>query len=378
MVTKMLKVIMHKADNGDCISIQTQSEFVLIDGGTAQSISNWESDIVGKDKIDSIIVTHIDNDHVNGIIKLLQLSSCPHIDHVYFNGAEQLFGKLGDDEDRMSDTKLCAISEELATAGNRDQIGYSEGTSLSYLLSEKNISSNPPVGGEALFRERCEHFDVGGMKFSVIGPSHSALQELKNRWKDKLSERNIRPKIISKAYYEAFEQYAKNLQEAAPNATPIASVEERSIESLANVEFEDDDSATNKSSLSFLIEANDKRLLHLSDCDAGSVIAWLEELGQDRIDVDAVKISHHGSKNNTSLELLNRIVCSKYLISTNGNSHGHPNLEVLARIAVVNKDSGAEIFMNYEVDHIPDWFTNELKESYPNIKLSMDSCEVDL
>ncbi|WP_219812006.1 hypothetical protein, partial [Vibrio jasicida] len=69
---------------------------------------------------------------------------------------------------------------------------------------------------------------------------------------------------------------------------------------------------------------------------------------------------------------------TKYLISTNGNSHGHPDLEVLARIAVVNKDSGAEIFMNYEVDHIPDWFTNELKESYPNIKLSMDSCEVDL
>lgn len=151
MVTKMLKVIMHKADNGDCISIESKSEFVLIDGGTAKSFSNWESDIVGKDKIDSVIVTHIDNDHVNGIIKLLQLSSCPEIDHVFFNGAEQLFGKLTDDEDRMSDTKLRAISEELSTAGNRDQIGYSEGTSLSYLLSEKNISSNPPVGGKLSF-----------------------------------------------------------------------------------------------------------------------------------------------------------------------------------------------------------------------------------
>ncbi|ENS4969090.1 MBL fold metallo-hydrolase [Vibrio fluvialis] len=376
----MLKVTMHKADNGDCISIETQSEFVLIDGGTAQSFSNWESDIVGKDKIDSVIVTHIDNDHVNGIIKLLQSDSCPEIDHFYFNGAEQLFGQLNDtdEQDRMSDTKFRAISEELSTAGNSEQIGYSEGTSLSYLLSDKNITLNPSVEGKALYRERCNSFNIGDLRFSVISPSMSVLQELKNRWEDKLSERRIRPKVISKAYYDAFEQYTKALQEAVSKPIPISSTEKTSIESLANVRFEDDDSETNKSSLSFLIESNSKRLLYLSDCDAGAVISWLNHLGLEQIEVDAVKVSHHGSKNNTSLELLNRIVCPNYLISTNGNSHGHPDLEALARIAVVNKDSGAEIFMNYKVDHIPDWFKNELETSYPNIKLSMDSCKVDL
>ncbi len=371
---------MYKADNGDCISIESQSKFVLVDGGTAQSFSNWKSNIVGQKKVDSVIVTHIDNDHVNGIIKLLQSNSCPEIDHFYFNGAEQLFGQLNDtdEQDRMSDTKLRAISEELSIAGNRDQIGYSEGSSLSYLIMDKNITSNPSVGGAILCREHCDSFSIGDMKFSVIGPSMSVLQELKNHWEDKLSERSIRPRIISKAYYEAFELYAKALQEAVSNATPIASTKETSIESLANVEFEDDISVTNKSSLSFLIESNSKRLLYLSDCDAGVVISWLNNLGLEKIEVDAVKISHHGSKNNTSLELLNRIVCQKYLISTNGKSHSHPDLEVLARIAVVNKGSGAEIFMNYEVEQIPDWFTNQLETNYPNIKLSMDSCEVDL
>lgn len=33
----MLKIIMNKAGNGDCISIESRTEFVLIDGGTAQS-----------------------------------------------------------------------------------------------------------------------------------------------------------------------------------------------------------------------------------------------------------------------------------------------------------------------------------------------------
>ena len=371
---------MNKAGNGDCVSIENRTEFVLIDGGTAQSFSCWESNVVGKDKIDCVIVTHIDNDHVNGMIKLLQNDSCPDIDQFYFNGAEQLFGKLNHNvvSDHMTDTKLRAISEESSAIGSRDQIGYSEGTSLSYLLLGKRITPNPSVGGAALYRESCDSFNVGDIKFSVIGPSKLALQGLKDCWKDKLLERRIRPKVISKAFYEAFELYTKALQEAAPNVIPVASTEEISIESLAKIKFEDDHSVTNKSSLSFLIESNSKRFLYLSDCDAGTVISWLDNLGLEQIEVDAVKISHHGSKNNTSLELLNRIVCQKYLISTNGNSHDHPDLEVLARIAIVKKDSGAEIFMNYKVDHIPVWFTNELQTSYPNIKLTMDSCEICL
>jgi len=364
-----------------CISIETPSEFVLIDGGTAQSFSNWKSLVVNKERIDSLFVTHIDNDHVNGVLKLLQHDDCPRIDQLYFNGAAQLFGQLDHTEepDRISDIKLQALTEESSTVENRGQIGYSEGTSLSYLLTSKNINCNAVVGGTALYREKCPCFKVGSMKFSVIGPEQSVLQRLKDCWKDKLNERKIKPKVISKAYYEAFEQYAKNLRDLAPtNSTPIASTQELSIQSLANVDFEDDNSTTNMSSLSFLIEANDKRLLYLSDCHANAVISWLDHLNMREIIVDAVKISHHGSKNNTSLELLKRIVCNKYLISTNGKSHGHPDLEVLARIADVNKDSGAEIVLNYELDHIPDWFTTELEISYPNITLSMNSSEVYL
>lgn len=371
---------MQKADNGDCISIETHSEFVLIDGGTAQSFSNWKGSIIGKDKIDSLIVTHIDNDHVNGIIKLLLHDDCPNIEQFYFNGAEQLFGQLGDthEPDRISDTKLKALAVEGSTTRNSEQIGYSEGSSLSYLLAKKNCQCNVIVDGTALYREKCQSFYVGSIKFSIIGPEKAALQDLKSDWEDKLNERRIKPKIISKAYYEAFEQYAKNLQGSVKNVVPITSSEETCIESLSNVNFEDDNSLPNKSSLSFLIESNGKRLLYLSDCDAKMVTSWLDDLELKNIEVDAVKISHHGSKNNTSLELLKRIVCNKYLISTNGKSHGHPDLEALARIAVVNKSSGAEIFLNYEVEHIPDWFMTDLENNYPNIILSMNSCEVVL
>jgi beta-lactamase superfamily II metal-dependent hydrolase len=377
----MIQVRMYKAGNGDCISIETESNFVLIDGGTAQSFDTWKLQIIGHvDRIDSLIITHIDNDHVNGIIKLLEHTDCPSIGQVYFNGVEQLFGKLdrSNDIDNRVERKLQALSGEYSTGSDKEQIGYSEGTSLSYILATKNLKCNEIVNGEALYREKLECFDVGSIKFSVIGPEKSSLSDLKEVWEDKLCERNIKPKIISKSYYDAFEQYASNVSDLIPNKHPISSTVSNSIESLANEYFEDDNSPTNKSSFSFLIECEGTRVLYLGDCHAETVISWLDNNKIANIKVDAVKISHHGSKNNTSLELLRRIDCQKYLISTNGKSHDHPDLETLARIALVNKESKAEIYMNYELNNIPDWFIGEINTSYSNITLSMNSYEVEL
>ncbi|EGQ8231946.1 hypothetical protein BBM13_11960 [Vibrio parahaemolyticus] len=377
----MLKIRMHKADNGDCVSIETETEFILIDGGTAQSFDSWKEQIVGQvDKIDSLIVTHIDNDHVNGVIKLLMHPECPSIGQVYFNGAEQLFGRFAEDGqvDLRADVKLLALSEECSDIGDKEPIGYSEGTSLSYVISSKGIKCNDVVNGEALYREKCESFDVGSLKFTLIGPVNNSLTELKRIWEDKLEERNIRPRIISKPYYDAFEQYASNVRELIPNNHQISATEQSSIEALANTRFDDDDSPTNRSSFSFLIEYDGKRILYLGDCHAEVVTSWLDLQELEKIKVDVVKISHHGSQNNTSLDLLRRIECNKYLISTNGKSHGHPNIETLARIALVNVSFETEILLNYELEMIPDWFINELNVSYPAIKLLMNSCEVEL
>lgn len=377
----MLKVKMHKAGNGDCVSIETPSEFVLIDGGTAQSFDVWKEQIVGHvSKIDSVIITHIDNDHVNGVIKLLTHPDCPSVDTIYFNGAEQLFGQISTDDeiDTWTDVKLQALSQESLEVGDKDLIGYSEGTSLSYVISDKGYSCNDVVGGEALYREKCAYFDIGSLRFNVIGPDRSALSELKKVWKDKLEERNIRPKIISKSYYDAFEQYTSSVQELISDNYQISSSEQTSIEALANAAFDDDNSPTNKSSFSFLVEFEEKKILYLGDCHAQIVMSWLDELQLNSIKVDVVKISHHGSQNNTSLDLLRRIECDKYLISTNGKSHGHPDLETLARIAIVNTQTQAEIHLNYDLDTIPEWFISDLNDNYPTIKLLLNSCEVEL
>ncbi|KOO57498.1 hypothetical protein WH43_15815 [Rheinheimera sp. KL1] len=375
---EMLTVKMYKAGNGDCISIETQSEFVLIDGGTAQSFDDWKEHIIGRErKIDSVIVTHIDNDHVNGVIKLLTHPDCPSIDKIYFNGAEQLFGQLSTSGiDFRSDMKMQALYEENSQVGDKDLIGYSEGTSLSYVLSNIGYISNDVVSGQALYREICACFDIGLLKFNVIGPDLHALSELKKVWEEKLEERNIKPRIISKSYCDSFERYVSSIQQTKLCKHTISHEEKNTIEGLAYLPYDDDNSITNKSGFSFLIEFEGKKILYLGDSNAQIIISWLDGLNLARIKVDAVKLAHHGSRNNTSLELLNRIECDKYLISTNGKLHGHPDLETLARIAIVNASKHTEIHFNYDLNTIPEWFKAELNDSYPMINLLFNSCEI--
>ncbi|MFG1174474.1 ComEC/Rec2 family competence protein [Erwiniaceae bacterium CAU 1747] len=377
----MLKIRMLKAGNGDCIFIQTDCEFILIDGGTAQSFNDWKECIIGHvSKIDSIIVTHIDNDHINGIIKLLDHPDCPTIGQVYFNGAEQLFGKLNEfsQTERTVEMKLLALSEECSAIEEKELIGYSEGTSLSYILSSKGIECNPVVSGGAVYRGVCEFFEIGSIKFTLISPIQDSLYELQQFWQCKLAERRIKPRVISKNYYDAFEKYIGEIREDVNENHKISSVNQCSVEALANTKFEDDTSPTNRSSFSFLVEFDGKRILYLGDCNATVVTDWLELQNEKVLNVDIVKISHHGSKNNTNLELLRRINSPKYFISTNGNSHGHPDLETLARIAFVNSNKEIEIYFNYALDVIPDWFIADIAKNYPMIKFLMNSCEVEL
>ncbi|MFI8394479.1 ComEC/Rec2 family competence protein [Pseudomonas sp. NPDC078863] len=376
----MLKIRMLKAGNGDCISITTESEFILIDGGTAQSFEDWKEHIIDKTKvINTLIVTHIDNDHVNGIIKLLQHEKCPEILNILFNGAEQFFGKPHEDRatSYLTDRKLQALACELTTPEENIRIGYSEGTSLSYTINTRGLKCNEVVSGEAIYREKLPQFNIGLIKFTIIGPQKSSLDALIESWKDQLNSKLIKPKIINKTYYEAFDLYASSLT-PSPTDYPISNITSRTIKSLASEPFVEDTSPTNMSSLSLLIEDGDKRILCLGDCYPSTVISWLDDNNIQKLKVDAVKVSHHGSRSSTSMELLDRLDCSIYMISTNGKSHGHPNLETLARIAETNKSKTTRIITNYRLENIPQWFFKEIQDKYSNVTIEINDREIEL
>ena len=88
------------------------------------------------------------------------------------------------------------------------------------------------------------------------------------------------------------------------------------------------------------------------DIDAETLISELEST-ENRYDL--LKISHHGSKNNTNRLLLNSINCNNYLICTDGRGRSkHPNLETLVYIANSGnvRKCASSIYLNYPLNEI--------------------------
>lgn len=72
-----------------------------------------------------------------------------------------------------------------------------------------------------------------------------------------------------------------------------------------------------------------------------------EDKAGGRLLLDFIKLSHHGSKKSTSLELLSLIETENYVIS-NPSTTRMPDRETIARIAVYGNSNGKtkKIFVN--------------------------------
>jgi hypothetical protein len=129
------------------------------------------------------------------------------------------------------------------------------------------------------------------------------------------------------------------------------------LDKLLQDQFKIDAAKANGSSIAFLAEYDGRSALLLGDAHpdvvAASIRRLLSSRGQAKLKVDAVKVAHHGSKNNTNDELLALLDCPTYLISTNGAQFSHPDKACIARILKVGKP-GTLVF-NYRSEFTAPW-----------------------
>src|SRR5690606_1735701 len=105
--------------------------------------------------------------------------------------------------------------------------------------------------------------------------------------------------------------------------------------------------ATNGSSIAFILQVQNKRILFLADAHPGMIVQSLDEYqNEGTIIFDLIKVSHHGSFGNISRELLNKIDSERYIISTNGQKHGHPDKETIAHIITTKADFHRKLYCN--------------------------------
>lgn len=310
-----------QAFHGDSILIKTfdtnSKEFViLIDGGTAQTFRYSLKEVL-KDisHINLIVLTHIDSDHIGGLISFFKNKLIDHIkiDEVWIN------------------------NPDLVEINTGELISVKQGDNLRSLILEKKPEAKL---SQVSITDRT--INRTGIEFTLLSPTPEIVSELYEKWE---FLRSLEKQKVKKDISSNKEGYNQSLEE------------------LSEIPFSPDKSISNDvfnaSSISFLLKCPDISLLLLADSRPEIVTQSLRDLGfneQNPLKVDYVKISHHGSSNNTSQELLSLIKCNKYLISTNGGTadHKHPSRETIARIVYNPNRSEREmkIYFNYDLNDL--------------------------
>jgi hypothetical protein len=129
------------------------------------------------------------------------------------------------------------------------------------------------------------------------------------------------------------------------------------IDELAGDDYAEDGAEANGSSIALLVEHGDHRALLGADAYPSVLLQAFEHLEKDangRVRLDAFKVAHHGSRNNISQELLERIACPLYLVSTNGSYFKHPSRPAIARIMKYGGDQKRIVF-NYKTEFTEIW-----------------------
>ncbi|MDH5547991.1 MAG: MBL fold metallo-hydrolase [Gammaproteobacteria bacterium] len=269
-----------------------------------------------------LVLTHIDGDHIAGAVPFIadKRVTTDHISEIWFNGREMI----------------------------DDTLGARQAEYFTKYIEDKGFSWNSQYGNRAIYLQDVEHVDPvklpGGLIITLLSPGGEQLDDLLNKWNKDLDS------LLK-------EQTLDEMLEETPTALQPDVLGEPDIEQLARGTFEPDSTAPNGSSIAFLAEYTDiyddnrvKRIIFSGDAHShvleSSIKKVLEQTGAETLNIDALKVSHHGSKSNTSMELLKLINCQKYLFSTNGSRHSHPDVETIARVIKSNRKP-VKLYFNY-------------------------------
>lgn len=375
-----INILSFKAEKGDAFLIKfDNNQNILIDMGMPKSYENEiRQELIklkkAEQKIDLLIISHIDEDHIGGAIKFLEENKnneIIEISEIWHNSYKHLQFKktkaLEVEEDTLSILKSIIKQNQTTDIQEGIQnISCKQGSSLASLIYKYGYAWNNAFSNNGIFIENKQKVVIGDLKFIFLSPNEEKLENLSKKWLQELSKKKYNFEISDEEIFDdAFELYMKFLQDTDIKISSISSKKSLNFEQLSRIE-EKDNSVTNGSSLAFIVEYKDKKLLFLGDSHEDIVFDSLVKLKDNDYDLkfDLMKVSHHGSNKNISIRLLNLITCNNFLFSTDGLSYNHPDLETIAKIVLNNIESKKELFFNYELDIFEKLNDKKLKNQY--------------
>jgi hypothetical protein len=340
-----------QALHGDCLLLHygdtNNPKIIVIDGGPSSVYRDFLKprlkDIKAKISptktlpLSMVMVSHLDDDHVNGIIELTQdmINGTNFItNNFWVNTFDNIIGNI----------QLPVVSSLAASASSIDPMAISpffQGKDEHYTAVIASVSQGRELQGNIKTIRALDNNPFNGlvsseanlnpikwdndMEIIVVHPTIKRLTKLQKIW--------------DKALIKAKDKGDKTIV--------FASL------------IKPDQSVYNLTSIVCLVKSNDKTMLLTGDSLDKEVLEGLKEaklLTDGKLHVNILKIPHHGSIRNASEAFYKAVTADHYVISANGK-HDNPDISTLELIekATEGNDNFTIHLTNFEGE-------NNLKE----------------
>jgi beta-lactamase superfamily II metal-dependent hydrolase len=349
----MFGITLLPAAQGDALWIEygkgSDVKRILIDGGvqaTGAILKRRIEALPEKKRVFELgVVTHVDLDHILGMLSLLKRPPAGlKFNDFWFNGWRHLPKSPTDDS----------------------VLGPKMGEQVSYLLEKrKNQEWNAAFDAKAVsvgmhLPAKASGLKTitldGGMKLTVLGPTGKRLADLKHVWKEEIKGLGLETGRAGKQLVG----HPEDVDDTVLGGDPPPPKSASDIDKLAAKPLGRDSSKANGSSIVLLAEYEKKRALLTGDAFPDDVLAAVKLLaearGTDALEVDCWKLAHHGGEKNTSSELAKALSCPLYLISTSGVKYRHPKVVSISRVLHGRPENGRpELVFNYDSKYTKVW-----------------------
>ena len=377
-----MRIRAFEGNSGDCVLVTSAGgRNILVDGGLVKrrfgTILSYQFNVAPElakmrergEKLDLVCVSHVDQDHIGGILALLNDEfdwrvhdhqktqnlnppepeglRPPEIGGIWHNAFHE---QVGQNRGDLEASLLVAASHTLASGSGPLSHGSDLFSQLATSLKEAaqvsrrigakqlNIPLNEEFGGKLIRRHtRSAPINLGDVTLTVLGPTTTRLNELKKKWDKWLTDNDTKHQI-------------KDVQRDAERDEQLLLMEGvRALLGLSGlgpvVGDREDVTVQNVASIVMIVEEDGKRVLFTGDARDDDIHDDLKAVGltdnDDHVHIDLLKVQHHGSENNWSLGFAQKVTADHYLFCGNGGHH-NPDLRVVrelldARIGSVSK-----------------------------------------
>jgi hypothetical protein len=325
----MFKLHAVQAQFGDSLVVEfgtaANPRYVLIDGGPPDTFQNDLDtalrEIVGAGgKLDLLMLSHIDNDHVIGILDLLAAleedaaNGAPPrvaVERLWHNSFQRSIDPDGEIIQRLQMLMTFTGTAGVAMPLTADAfLGVREGHRLRILAMQLGIPINKGFNDDLIIVETAKDpIKFGPLTLRIVGPTQANLDQLREEW---------------------LKWLAKTESEAARDPSTAANA---------------DQSIPNLSSIVVHAECNSKTALLTGDARSDHIVTGLmaaKLLKNGKLHVDLLKVQHHGSNRNATRSFFKNITADTYVISANGKDD-NPDLQTLEWIVETAHDAGRQI-----------------------------------